>query len=281
MKLGISMLDFQIDKSYAVLASTQALGTQNKFLKDNYWYKYNCLGAEGLAEQLTSDLLACTNISEFAAYVPYLQCRINGKNGCVSKHFLEGGEQLATFAQIYRNVTGRELADFIRFFPDAKSRAEYLIFFFKKYTGVDITDYLYANIAVDYLIRNPDRHFDNLALILQADGVWKPAPIFDNGQGLRQNFSITPPDMEDAEADEALSGATLSGSFSMSLQAMEELTDKRLCIDRDALAQTLQQYTPSIAKDYLMYAAAGRGCHFEDYLLPEPALEEEAQLDIG
>lgn len=273
------MLDFQINKSYAVLASTQALGTQNKFFKDNYWYKYNCLGAEGLAEQMVSDFISCTNLAEFADYVPYLQCRINGKNGCVSRHFLSEREQLVTFAQAYRNVTGEELADDIRLLPDAKARAEYLIAFFQTHAKVDIADYLYANVALDYLIRNPDRHFDNLALILQADGTWRPAPIFDNGQGLRQNFAITLPDMEPKEADAVLSGATLSGSFLEALQAMETLSDKRLCIDRQALSEILKAYSPSIAKDYLTYSIEVRGHHFGEYERTQE-MEEEHELGL-
>ena len=53
------MKEYNIDKSFAKLSVTDSLGSQPKFLKDNYWYKYNNVGNEGLAEEMTSTLLSC------------------------------------------------------------------------------------------------------------------------------------------------------------------------------------------------------------------------------
>lgn len=62
--------------------------------------------------------------------------------------------------------------------------------------GIDITDYLAKIFTLDYIILNEDRHFNNLALIMDDDG-FRPAPIFDNGvslltanQSVNWNFSM-------------------------------------------------------------------------------------------
>lgn len=245
------MENYTIDRAYAILASIDTMGSQTKFHKDGYWYKYDSLGIEGLAEEVTSMLLSCSNIKD---YVTYERCTINGKKGCRSRDFLDASEQFITFDTLYRNITGKSLSDKMGELQNADARLHYLIDFIKKATGLDATTYLYKNLTLDMITKNPDRHFNNLGIILQTDGTFRFSPIFDNGQGLMMNFHITPPILEDEEKEQHLSAATISGSFEMQYAAVNKLyTGIPVRIDYDKLNTLLSERYPNgnIAVDYL------------------------------
>ena len=170
------MHNYEIDKNYTVLSKADNNGSQSKFHKDNYWYKYNRMGNEGLAEQMTSDLLSCSNVTD---YVVYEYCLINGRNGCRSENFLQDGEQFITLQRLYQNCYGGELIEKINSITDIEERYVYLLNFIEELTGLDASNYLYQNMTLDMIIKNPDRHYNNLGVILQKDGNFRFAPIFD------------------------------------------------------------------------------------------------------
>lgn len=261
--------EYNIDKSFAVLAKTDGLGSQPKFFKDNYWYKYNQVGNEGLAESMVSDLLECSNIKDF---VSYEYCKINGKYGCRSKNFLKKGEQLITFEKICYNVYGESLSNKIRTFETAEGRFAFLTEFIKKETGLDCTRYLQNIFALDMLILNPDRHFNNLAIILKADGTFREAPIFDNGQGLLQNFSITPPLSTEEEIERNLVAGTISGSFEKQVQ----VSGSYLQIDYEKVMEKLSHYPKSIAKECLLKQLAK---YEKDFALTKEKVQEKITLE--
>lgn len=233
------MVDYKIAKKHAVLSKTDSLGTQEKFHKDGYWYKYNHVGNEGLAEQLVSDVLSCSNVTD---YVSYEYCLINGEKGCRSKSFLEDGDQLITFDQLFKNTQIGTITDKIFSMQDVHERIAYLIDFVKDTAGIDCTKYLYETFCIDMLTKNPDRHYKNLALILKQDGTFKTAPIFDNGQALMQNHSITPSYMSLEEKEARVCAATVSGSFDMQYIEMEHIYNgEPLLIDYDKLFRLLDE----------------------------------------
>lgn len=263
------MKEYNIDKSFAIIAITDSLGTQPKFLKDNYWYKYNNVGNEGLAEEMTSLLLSCSNVKN---YVEYENCLINGKKGCKSKSMTENGEQIITFSQLYKNTHIGTLDNKILEFRTPEERFEFLVNFVKNETNIDCTNYLYYNLALDMIIKNPDRHFGNLAVILKADGNFKECPIFDNGQGLMQNFSITPPFMTNEEKDNVIVAGTISGSFERQFcVANQYLIGEPLKIDYNKLYKLLDEKYPNknIAKDYLIYSLEKYKTLFKDEKIKE------------
>lgn len=270
------MENYTIDRAYAILASIDTMGSQTKFHKDGYWYKYDSLGMEGLAEEVTSMLLSCSNIKD---YVTYERCTINGKKGCRSKDFLDSSEQFITFDTLYRNMTGRSLSDKMGELQNADARLHYLIDFIQKATELDATAYLYKNLALDMITRNPDRHFNNLGIILQADGTFRFAPIFDNGQGLMMNFNITPPILEDEEKEERLCAATVSGSFEAQFVAIDKLYHgPKLMIDTDKLNALLKGRYPTgnIAVDYLKASINYyKGLFSEKQLLQENEIDDD------
>lgn len=270
------MENYTIDRAYAILASIDTMGSQTKFHKDGYWYKCDSLGMEGLAEEVTSMLLSCSNIKD---YVTYERCTINGKKGCRSRDFLNTHEQFITFDTLYRNMTGRSLSDKMGELQNADARLHYLIDFIQKATELDATAYLYKNLALDMITRNPDRHFNNLGIILQADGTFRFAPIFDNGQGLMMNFNITPPILEDEEKEERLCAATVSGSFEAQFVAIDKLYHgPKLMIDTDKLNVLLKGRYPTgnIAVDYLKASINYyKGLFSEKQLLQENEIDDD------
>lgn len=50
------MINYQIDEFYARKTGHGSLGMTNKYFKDNYWYKQNLKGYEGLSEEICSIL---------------------------------------------------------------------------------------------------------------------------------------------------------------------------------------------------------------------------------
>ena len=80
------------------------------------------------------------------------------------------------------------------------------------------------------------------------NGNFKIAPIFDNGQGLYQNFQITPPILNAEDKDSRLCAATISGSFESQLIAAGNI----LKINYEKLYDILQDYPDGIAKECLL-----------------------------
>lgn len=247
------MEEYNISKEYVVLSRSGSLGTQPKYYKDGYWYKLDRMGHEGLAEALVSDVLCCSNISDF---VVYERCTINGVCGCRSKSFLNPGEQFVTFTSLYRSMRLGDLGSVIYSIPTVEERLRFLLDFVRDITGVDCTEYLYQILTLDMLIRNPDRHFKNLGLIFGADNKYRVSPIFDNGQGLVQNYTITPPYLDIEEKERRISAATISGSFELQYNAIKNVYNgKEIVIDYEKLYTLLEgkYLSGSTAKTYLLY----------------------------
>lgn len=237
--------EYNIDKKYAV----DAKGTQEKYFCDGYWYKCNQLGNEALAEQIVSDILSCSNL-KITDYVSYQMCRINGKTACRSKNFLNDREILLSFQKLYKNIYRKEMADAVFEYNTPQERFQFVKDFILSATGLDCTEYLQNVFALDMLIGNPDRHFGNLAVIMSKEGAYRFAPIFDNGQGLGQNFQITPPYMEMEEKLSALSAATISGSFEAQYMAV---SGSSLKIDYEKVSTILKEYPNGPAKEFMEY----------------------------
>lgn len=233
-----------IERQYAVSLWTTTKGTQPKYYKDGIWYKIDNTGCEGLAEELTAIVLSCSNTKEF---VLYTRCEVNGKKGCKSNSFLEEGEQFVSFYNLYHTYYGGELTDEVWKLRTPEERFQFILDFVKETTTLDCTEYLQDILAIDCLIKNPDRHFNNLGVILDKNGYYRTAPIFDNGQGLYQNFQITPPYLEDEEKDEKLVAATISGSFETQMM----VAGQHLVINYEELYEKLSEYPNSIAKECL------------------------------
>ena len=78
-------------------------GSQSKWFVDNYYYKMDDIGYEGLAETLASEILKKSNINNFVEYKPIL---INYKNkekqGCYSYNFIDNNKFLLPITHLFK-----------------------------------------------------------------------------------------------------------------------------------------------------------------------------------
>ena len=237
------MKEYLLDDKYLVFTKTDSKGTQPKYFKDNIWYKIDKMGREGLAEEMISKILSCSNLHNF---VQYEECIINNKRGCLSKNFLKENESFVSFKKLYQNYVGGSLSDRIYSIYDIKDRFTFLTDFMESATGVDCTGYLRDILSVDLLTKNPDRHFHNIGIIYNRDTkLYREAPIFDNGQGFFQNYSITPPHFSYEKSSESVFSATISGNFEAQVLA----SGNRLKIDYKRAKELLMEYPDSRIKD--------------------------------
>ena len=170
---------FDIDDSYLVRTSGTSDGTQDKYYKDGLWFKLDRYGGEGIAETAASIILEEAGLPA-CNFVKYEPCLINGKRGCFSHNFLKETESFITLYRLYKNVRGRDLAE-VTSKMDYDDAIEYVLHFVKEQTNLDLHEYLANTFALDRIILNEDRHFNNLGIIYN-EVEFKIAPIFDNGK---------------------------------------------------------------------------------------------------
>ena len=230
-----------------VFLYTDNKGTQPKYKENGYWYKLDHVGLEGLAEELSSIVLSCSTLPDNVSYVEYEQCIIGDKKGCRCANFLNDGEEFVSFDILYKNKIGRNFSDDVFKISTIQERFDYIVAFIKNETNLNIENYLKSILTLDAFILNPDRHYGNLGVIMRSDGSFKYAPIFDNGQGLGANFQITPPYLTFDEKLEALTGATISGSFETVIKTI----GPGFQINFDMLTKKLSDYNNSIPLEIL------------------------------
>ena len=171
-----------IDQRYVVDINGTSEGTQRKYFKDDYWYKEDREGHEGLVEYLISNFLSFTDLAK-DEYVLYEQGFINGRSGCRSKNFLQNGENFITFYRLYFSEFGMNMAEVLAKLPNMEERIKYTIDIVYELSGIDVTDYLRKTFTLDLITLNEDRHLNNLGLVGIGDH-FRQAPIFDNGKSL-------------------------------------------------------------------------------------------------
>lgn len=171
--------NYELDNQYLVRTSGTSDGTQDKYFKDNKWFKLDRYGGEGIAETIASMILKNSGLQS-DKFVEYHPCLINGKPGCYSENFLTDEDSFITLYRLYKNVTGKDLAA-VTSKMDYDDGIEYVLNFVKQQTGLDLHEYLANTFALDKIILNEDRHFNNLGIIYN-EKEFLPAPIFDNGK---------------------------------------------------------------------------------------------------
>lgn len=200
----------EIEPEYIVQESGTSDGTQIKYCKDDKWYKIDRYGGEGQVEELVSEILALSNLSS-DNYVKYSQVIINEENGCMSDNFLQAGESFITFYRLYSNIQGGDLA-VVTSKMDYDEAIEYVLEFMDRNVKVDLREYLANIFALDALILNEDRHFNNFGLIYDGN-IFRPAPIFDNGKSLFVGNKRYNPKLSMSENKKKAFAKAFSGSF--------------------------------------------------------------------
>lgn len=226
--------DYKLSADALVYVEGSSKGTQPKYFDRGYWYKVNRLGYEGKAEYLISEVLECSNVTD---YVTYEECTINGRLGCRSKNFLKENESFMSFQRVYELYTGADLTNQIYRIADTSERIEFVKGFIKEHTGVDCTNYLSQILTLDMLVLNTDRHFHNLGLVVDPDSnSYRPAPIFDNGNSLLSDW-----DRFDEEILEENIDKVIGQPFAANLEYQAHVAGIGLKLDYQRLKKKLDK----------------------------------------
>lgn len=241
------MFKEEIGNEYIVIQEGTSEGTQIKYKKDNFWYKKDNRGQEGLTEYLVSKFLEFTSLKN-EEYISYEKGTINGSNGCRSKNFLGIDDELITFYRLYYNEVGKDLSKVISTMDTMEERIDFVVDFIKESCNLDIREYLSKILTLDMIVLNEDRHLNNLALIMRGDE-FLPAPIFDNGvslltanQSVNWNF-----DMKDNVK------RVIARPFSGSHENMVKHLGIGFKVDFEQAVTWLSEEPESIERDVLMY----------------------------
>jgi hypothetical protein len=210
---------------YLVNTEGTSDGTQDKYYKDHFWYKMDRFGHEGEAEYLTTILLCCSSLSP-QEYVHYERIRINGVEGCVSENFLKDGESFVTIYRLYSNVYGGDIAQKLAQM-DYDDAIDFVLAFVKEQTNLDLHRYLANLFALDQIILNEDRNFNNFGIIFDGKK-FREAPVFDNGKSLFVGNKRADLAGDFDENAKFCFSKSFSGSFTLNYEYMKEYADLKI-----------------------------------------------------
>lgn len=201
-------------------------GDQLKTCINDIWYKADRLGYESLSEIIVSKLLVKTNILSFADYsFEQMQYQDRCYNACKSQGFLSENEKLITCERLFFLCTGKSLAEEMAR-QSIKDKISLFVSSIEGMTGLaGFGAYLTALLEIDTLFLNEDRHTNNIALIRNENtGLYRPAPIFDNGAALfSDTFMDYPLDMSIENCLKKVTAKPFSTDFDDQLEAAESL----------------------------------------------------------
>lgn len=210
--------EYEIDSRFLALDEGTSDGTQIKYFYEGKWFKVDRYGGEGAVEELASEILRISGYPS-SRYVSYKACIVNGDKACYSDNFLKDKETFISLYRLYYNVLGRDpLVETSKM--DYDDAIECILSFVKRYTGLDISDYLADTFVLDELILNEDRHFNNLGLIFDGKG-YRKAPIFDNGKSLFVGNKRYDPEKKMADNIKYAFAKCFSGSFELNRQYLD------------------------------------------------------------
>lgn len=168
---------FLIERNGGLLQSSSK-GSQPKYYRDGYWYKGDTHN-ESLAECICCrylDLLQFEYPLRTIMYAPFI---LNKVRGCVAEDFRKLGRVRTFYRLLLKGYTKEYLRQFDN---DPQREYKILVQEMNKY-NVNAGYYITELFLVDALIRNSDRHTNNMAF-LETNNVYSFAPLFDNGEAL-------------------------------------------------------------------------------------------------
>ena len=210
-------------------------GNQLKFERDEIWYKTDYLGYEGLVEYTVSKLLAYSNLDD-SEYVDYeleqIEYNDNIFNGCKSDDFTEGWN-LITLERLFKNSYGTGLNKMIYSIQEHTERLKILVEQVERVTGLkDFGMYMSKLLTIDALFLNEDRHTHNIAVMINNEGRFKLAPIFDNGAGLMSDVMMEYPLSKDTLLlMDKVKPKTFCDNFSEQVGIAEKLYGQHMLFD--------------------------------------------------
>ncbi len=202
-------------------------GNQLKWKVDDWWYKADAFGYEGLAEVTVSHMLEFSNVDNILTYEP-VNIIYRGKTyrGCKSKNFRREQEEIITLERLSRSYTGFSLAKELSWITDVRQKILYTTELVENVTGLeDFGEYLAIMLEIDAFFLNEDRHTNNIALIYDLKTKsYRLCPFFDMGLSLfsdtREAYPLT---LDIEECRSRIKGKPFSRDFDEQLDAVNEL----------------------------------------------------------
>lgn len=202
-------------------------GNQLKWKNGNEWYKADYMGYEGLSEVLISKLLEYSDTDNFVKYEPVqIEYKQSKYKGCKSMNFLKTNEEVVTLQKLFRQYTGKNLAQEISKFSETKDKIIYVVENVKRFTGVKtFGEYLSVILTIDAFFLNEDRHMNNIAVIYNTEKEkYRLCPYFDHGLSLFSDMTIDFKLEEKLEnCYEKIEAKPFSRNFDEQLDAVEEI----------------------------------------------------------
>lgn len=231
-------------------------GNQLKARDEDYWYKADYMGYEGLAEYVVSTMLSCSNIKNYVSYdLVKLECDGLYYTGCKSRNFLRTGENLITLEHLYRQFTGQGLAKRLAQIEEVSDKIEWLVKVVQDITGWNkFGQYLTAMLEIDAFFLNEDRHTNNIAIIYDKErDRYRTCEYFDQGLAL---FADTTTDFglgkSVEECIEKVEAKPFSRDFDEQMDAAEKMYGQQLYFTfsirnvEDVLALCRENYSEEI-----------------------------------
>ncbi|WP_409967483.1 hypothetical protein RFF05_12920 [Bengtsoniella intestinalis] len=245
------------------VVATAAKGNQDKWLDHGLWYKLDTGSFESLAETVASQLLEKSNIQSQLGYqiVPYEVTKVmrhgQQRTACVSPNFLKEGQTIVTADHLLRRAVGADYQTQV--FAKCRTYPQILETFVDvmvQVTGlVDFGAYLTLLFECDCLIRNVDRHLNNIVVLWSPEG-YDYCPIFDNGASFLLNPLEYPLDVSAKSLVKGIKAQPFRYAFSIQVRQVRKLYGQQLqlTIAHQELAQIVDDqlhHYPLMYQGYL------------------------------
>lgn len=208
---------------------TTSQGTQTKYRdRDGNWLKLDFHGYEGASEFVACEVLRVCCPYAFATYTPIEEAK---RTGCISRPFVTDNEIIVP---AWKLITQYDLELSLRKQKRDNStveRVKSFVEFIETTTGIyGFGAYLTFVFEFDSLIRNEDRHLNNICVLRKPEG-YELCPIFDNGLSLLSDTAAYPYSAPPQYLLRKVKAMPFSSSFEKQVKAAEELYGKQLQID--------------------------------------------------
>lgn len=235
------------------IAETSSKGNQEKWRESGRWFKLDMFGYEGLAETVTSALLAQVNLAELGfQHVTYRMERLEvhgrTRNGCSSADFLRQGESILTLADLLRKGVGTDWQAKAGRLGNMQEKIKWMVQQVERLTGLErFGTYLTALFEADMLFGNEDRHLNNIAVLRRGE-TFDYCSMFDFGAGLLSNVRDYPMDVEPKALLSQLRAQPMNTQFIRQVHAAQTVYGAQLRYDfsrkdvENALAEPLAFY---------------------------------------
>lgn len=244
--------------------ATSSKGNQMKWLFNNFWYKQDHMGYEGLSEVVVSQLLKKSNVKGFIEYEPIkIQYNLTNKSGCLSKNFKGKDEIIITLERMYKQHKGKSLASDLAAISETEDKIKYTIDFVESITKLkNVGSYFATMLQLDAFFLNEDRHTNNIAFIYnEKTEEYTFCPYFDFGLSLLADTNDYPLDVENEICVKHIKAKPFSIDFDEQTDAATKLYGDKARFSftsydiQDILKPLAEYYPPEIitrVRDLLM-----------------------------